>query len=92
VFPSALVTFSSWAGKTEAVPVTCALDASWGTVTESFALIPGVMNWGTGDSGFFVSCVMLMTGLPFASLVPVAAGRPAVAVASFVTFPLASRR
>ena len=55
VVPFAPVTFSSWEGKFDAVPVAETVDPFGVAVTFKFALIPGVMNCGTGDNGFFTS-------------------------------------
>lgn len=85
--PSALVTFSSDAGKLAAVPLTWVVEASWYTITFRLAVIPGVRNRGPGDSGFFSSCWMLIIGVPFASRVPEAVGKPNVAVFVETTFP-----
>src|SRR5258707_15420605 len=80
VVPSALVIFISCDGYIDVEPVTLAFEASCGRVTLRFEVMAGVINCGAGDTGSFARCWMLITGFPFASLLPVATGRPLVAV------------
>jgi hypothetical protein len=81
-------TFNSNEGDPDTVPAVVTDEPFWGIVTSRFALIPGVTD--CGSSGFVVFCWIFRTTFPFASLEPVAVGKPVVAVAELITFPFAS--